>query len=178
MTSKVEIRRDFAPHDFEGCDPFLGEQPIDVPLGRAARAAALKFEFDGRFETFTMAFERPLHALFDALPHRGFIAGSRSRKLAVKIFEREVKGRSVRGRGRTAVLDRSARIPVKPFPRALGVRVESGRTEMLLARRDTGRGFGYEGLGERDLGSSGSFGDGARGRGVLRQLERRGDCPA
>ena len=73
---------------------------------------------------------------------------------AVKIFEREVKGRSVGGGGGTFILDGRARVAVKPFARALGVRVECRGAEMLLPPRNATGFFGFNGLGQLKLYSS------------------------
>ena len=91
-----------------------------------------------RLESVAIALERPGDAFAHSSPHRVVVGAARTRKLAVKILEREMKGGAVGGGGRTVVFDRRARVAVKPLARALGVRVECRRAEVLVATPHAG----------------------------------------
>ena len=148
---QVQIGGDLAAEHLKRRLALLHEQPVDVALRRALRAAHLELELHGRLEAVAVTFERPGYALAHAAAHRRLVACRRAWEIGVKILEREVQRGAVCGRRRTGILDRRAGVPVEPLARALGICVERRRAEVPLPRLDAGWGLGRERLRELDL---------------------------
>ena len=148
VSAEFDVGGDFASDHFEGRATLLREQPVDVPLRRALRPPQLQFELDRRVESIAISLESPLHVGDDRGAHLALVLGARPRVDRVKIFERQMERRAVRGGGRPLVFDRRANVPVIPFTFAFGIRVERRRTKVLRPCSHSGIRFAVHRFGE------------------------------